>query len=87
MAKISMYDPSMFVWTDESGYDRRNNDRKYGYGLRGMRPVDHRILVRGVRYSAVPILSLGGIHDVFLLEGTVNGKRFEKLIRECLAHI
>ena len=37
-----------------------------------MRPVDHRILVRGVRYSAVPILSLGGIHDVFLLEGTVT---------------
>ena len=25
MAKISVYDPEMIIWTDESGCDRRNN--------------------------------------------------------------
>ena len=47
MAEVSIYDPSMLVWIDESGCDRRNSIRKYGYSVRGIRPVDHRILVRG----------------------------------------
>ena len=87
MAKISMYDPSMLVWTDESGCDRRNSTRKFGYSFRGIPPVDHRILVRGVRYSALPVISLEGIHDVYLLEGTVNGERFEKFLRDCLLQV
>ncbi len=87
MAKICMYDPSMFVWTDESGCDRRNSARKFGYSLRGIPPVDHRILVRGVRYSAIPVVSLEGVHDVYLLEGTVNGERFEKFVRDCLLQV
>lgn len=87
MAKICMYDPSMFVWTDESGCDRRNSARKFGYSLRGIPPVDHRILVRGVRYSAIPVVSLAGVHDVYLLEGTVNGERFAKFMRECLLQV
>lgn len=84
MATVCMYDPAMFVWTDESGCDRRNSARKFGYSLRGTRPVDHRILIRGVRYSAIPVVSLAGVHDVYLAEGTVNGNRFEQFVRECL---
>ena len=66
MAEISVYDPSMLVWLDESGCDRRNTVRKYGYSLRGMPMSDHRILVRGKRYSVIPIISLEGIHDVYI---------------------
>ena len=84
MAEISMYDPSMFVWLDESGCDRRNSMRKYGYGIRGIPPVDHRLLIRGTRYSAIPIMSVGGIHDVYLAEGNVNGCRFAHFINEYL---
>ena len=29
---IAMYDPSMFIWLDETGCDRRNAVRQYGYG-------------------------------------------------------
>jgi len=83
MAEFSKYDPAMFVWTDESGCDRRNSARKFGYSLRGIPPVDHRILIRGVRYSAIPVVS-SGVHDVFLAEGMENGSRFEKFVRECL---
>lgn len=78
MADVSIYNLSMLVWIDESGCNRRNSIRKYdGYSIRGIHPVDHRILVRGTRYSAVPVMSVQGIHDVFLAEGSINGDRFE----------
>ena len=46
-----------------------------------MRPVDHRLLVRGVRYSVVSAI---GIHDLYLAEESVNGERFEYFVRTCL---
>ena len=46
MADVSIYDPKMFVWLDETGCDRRNTLRKYGYmySLRGIPVCDHRLL-------------------------------------------
>lgn len=32
-----------------------------------------RLLVRGKRYSPIPVISLDGIHDVYVTEGTMNG--------------
>ena len=84
MAVISAYDAEMIIWIDESGCDRRNCTRKYGYSLRGLPARDHRILARGKRYSAIPILSMEGIHDVYLAEGAVNGEKFESFLEECL---
>lgn len=83
-AEVSVYDPSMLVWIDESGCDRRNCIRKRGYGIKGITPQEHRLLIRGKRYSAIPIISLQGIHDVCLLEGNVNGERLETFVRNCL---
>ena len=34
MADISMFEPKMIVWLDETGSDCRNSVRAYGYGLR-----------------------------------------------------
>jgi hypothetical protein len=84
MATISIYDPDMLVWTDESGCDRRHSARKYGYSLRGVPVHDHRILARGLRYSAIPVMSIEGVHDVYLAEGSVNGEKFEHFVEECL---
>ena len=84
MSEISMYDPSMFVWLDESGCDHRNLMRKFGYSIRGIPPVDHRLLIRGTRYSAIPVMSIAGIHDIYLAEGSVNGERFGHFIRKYL---
>ena len=72
MAEVSVYDPAMLLWIDESSCDQRNCNRKRGYSVRGMTPVDHRLLVRGTRYSAIPIMSLEGIHDLYLAEGKVK---------------
>ena len=87
MAQISPYDPSMLIWIDESGCDRRHAVRKWGYSVRGMPPTDHRLLVRGTRYSAIPVMSAEGLHDVYLAEGTVNGARFEEFITNTLLPI
>lgn len=70
---MAEYDPAMFVWIDETGCDKRNNMRRSGYSVRGIPPCDHRLLVRGTRYSAIPVMSMQGIHDVQIVEGSVNG--------------
>ena len=68
MEDISLYDLSMLVWLDENGRDDRNYRRKYGYCMRGIPPCDHRLLIRGTRYSAIPIVSVIGVHDVYIAE-------------------
>ena len=84
MAEISMYDPSMLVWIDESGFDKRDCVRKRAYSVRGMTPRDQRLLIRGTRYSAIPAMSVDGIHDVYLFEGTVDGEKFAEFVHNCL---
>lgn len=84
MAEISIYHPSMLVWLDESGCDRCNTARKYGYSIQGIPLCDQRLLIRGTRYSAIPIISTDGVHDVYIAEANVNGTRFVHFIEECL---
>lgn len=86
-ADISLYDVSMLVWLDETGCDNRNCRRKYGYSMHGIPPCDHRLLVRGTRYSAIPVVSLEGIHDAYTAQGNMNGERFAKFVRECVVPI
>ena len=74
---IAMYEPAMLVWIDETGCDQRSSLRRYRYSIRGIPPHDHRLLIHGIRYSAIPVMSLQGIHDVQVVEGTVNGEKFE----------
>lgn len=87
MAEISMYDPSMFIWIDETGCDKRNSTRKMGYSIRGITPRDHRILVHGTRYSGIGVMSLEGLHDVQIVEGTVNGDKFADFVTNTLIPI
>ena len=84
MAEVSVYSPRMLLFIDESGWDQRNRLRRYGYSIRGMTPQDYRLLVRGVRHSAIPVMSIDGILDVVLLERNVNGMRFEQFVPNCL---
>lgn len=52
MAYILQYSRDFFVWTDETGTDRRDQLRKFGYSLRGEPAVCCRILSRGTRISS-----------------------------------
>ena len=85
MHEISVFDPSMLIWLDESGCDRRHAMRKYGYSVRGTPVCDQRLLIRGIRYTTLPIVSLDGILDVLVTEGTMDGDRFINFIRNVLS--
>ncbi len=76
IAEISIYDPDMLVWVDESG---RNTVRKYGYSVRGIPLCDQHLLVRGI-----PVVSTAGVHDVYLAEGSVDGHKFADFVESCL---
>ena len=41
------YSSDMLVFLDETGADRRNISKKYGYSIRGKRPISQQLLVRG----------------------------------------
>lgn len=75
MAEISLFDPAMIVWVDESGFNHRNTISAYGYSLRGMRAIDHQ-LKYGVHINSTGMSYLG-IEDVYILEDTVDGDTFE----------
>ena len=47
----SLFNLDMMVFIDESGCDRRDAIRKYGYGLRGMPVKSQKLLLRGQRIS------------------------------------
>ena len=38
--------------------------RKYGYSIRGIPPHDHWLLLHGVKYSGIAVMSLEGVLDV-----------------------
>ena len=69
MAEISVFEPHMLVWVDETGSDQRNSIPTYGYSLRGMRAVRHQLKVSGQRINDIGVISTAGVEDVYLHEG------------------
>ncbi len=62
MSEVFNYRKEMFVFIDETGSDRRDHIRKYGYALMGQPPVYHRWLVRGQRTTAIAAISCDGVN-------------------------
>ena len=76
MCDMSVYSTNMFIFIDETGSDNRNALRRYGYSLRGKTPVNHALLVRGERVSAIACMSSTGLLDVKTITGTSDGDAF-----------
>ena len=89
MAEISLFHPDMLIWIDETGSDRKNSIRKYGYSLRGTPAQVFQLRVGGKCISAIPILTTRGIEDVYryTLTETINGERFEDFLCQYLLPI
>lgn len=87
MAEISMFEPEMIIWVDETGSSRRNAVRSYGYSLKGMRAVSHKLSVSGRRINAIGAISTEGLEDVYITEGNVTGEVFVTFVRNCLLPI
>lgn len=83
MDNISYFPKEMLVWIDETGCDKRDMLRKFGYAFRGQRAICSRLLVRGKRISAIAALSHEGIMDVSLTTQSVDGEKFCDFVRGC----
>ena len=84
MAEVLQYRKDMFVFVDESGSDRRDHARKFGYAIRGEAPVFHRWLVRGRRISAIAAITTEGVLSYELTQDSVNGDKFLDYVRGSL---
>ena len=88
--KSTIHGRNLCLWSryviciDKMSCDHRHSSRRFGYSIRGIPVCDQRIIVRGTRYTAIPVLSTAGIHDVFIGEGTMNGERFKNFVRDVL---
>lgn len=87
MAEMMTYDPEMFLWIDETGCDRRKLIRDYGYGIRGIPPIDHTLMLSGKRYSIIAIMSTDRVEDIYIHKDSVNGDVFLDFVRKCLLPI
>lgn len=84
-AEVSMYNSDMFVFVDESGCDRKDATRKFGYSLRGFPATSFRMISRGKRYSAIGIMSTTALLDYYITPGTVciDGDTFYSFVQSC----
>ena len=81
LSDCSVYTPEQLVFIDETGSDSM---RKFGYGLVGKRASTTTLLVRGVRYSSIAILTTEGIQDSYITPHNVNADKFEDFVDKCL---
>ena len=83
-AQCSNFSVDKFVWIDETGSDARSHARKYGYALRGLTPVTHRLHTRGKRVNAMAAISSTGLLASELTTSTVGRDNFYDFIRGTL---
>ncbi len=84
VSDVSIYNPDMLIFLDESGSDKRDCLRKYGYSLRGKPPICHNLLSRGEHVSVIAFLSTEGVLDCQVVHGSVNGDVFYDLVEKVL---
>ena len=84
-ANISCYPKEMLVWVDESGCEKRDLLRKYGYAFRGIRAECKRLLARGTRISAIAAMCWDrGLIDVEMTANSVDCEKFYDFVRGTL---
>ncbi len=84
MAQCITFSRDIFVWADETRADARDHVRRYGYAIRGMRPVCHRLLARREHINRIAAVSSTGIVALELTNGTVKGEKFFDFLRGTL---
>ena len=79
--------PEFFVFIDETGADRRDSMRRFGYSLRGKPARAQKLLWRGQHVSAIAAISMSGLLDCCTTLSTVTGPKFEEFVRQSLAPV
>jgi len=70
-SEVSIYIPEMLIFLDETGADRRNKLRHYGYSMRGKPIMNHQLLIQGEHFSGIAFLSINGLLDVKVIRGLI----------------
>ena len=81
MAEMSIYNPEMLIFLDETGFDKRNVLRRYAYSFRD-KPA--KLLVRGKHLNAIAFMSIFGIIDCHIEYGSVDGNQFYMCVQKYL---
>ena len=79
ISNMSVYIADMLVFVDETGCDRRNCLRKYGYSIRDKPALNHSLLVRGERISAIACMSVNGANGCQNSERNMYRRHFLRL--------
>ena len=83
-AEISIYSNEMFLFVDETGCDRRNALRKFGYSICGRPATCVKLLSKGKRYSAIAVMSTSSLLDCYVVDETVDGDIFYDFVQSSL---
>lgn len=67
MASVLQYPRNFLGWVDETGSDRRDQLRKFGYSVRGLTAVSHHFLTRG---TPIVAMSADGVETYELSSGS-----------------
>ena len=81
---VSIYNPDMLIFLDESGSDKRDYLRRHGYSLRGRPPVCHKHLVKAEHISLLTFMSTAGVLDCQVIHGSVDGDAFYSFVKKLL---
>ena len=81
---MSLFNPEMFIFLDETGTDHRDTLRAKGYSIEGKPAKKQQLLMRGVHVSVLCTMSMEGILSCKLVRGSVDGDVFCEFIEESL---
>ena len=87
MANLLQYPHDFLVWMDETGSDRRDQLRKFGYAIRGQPAICKQLVSRGTRISAIVAMSSDGVEAYELSLGSTNSKTLLDFVRGSLIPI
>jgi len=85
---ISLYNPEMLIFIDETGADRRNLLQRRGYSIRGQPARSHKFLCRGQHISLISAMPAKGVLDCKIVTESVTGDTFyDFMLSNLLAHL
>jgi len=70
---VALYPAKTLLFVDETGTDKTDAVRKFGYSLRGHPVKAQKLLVRGEHITAIAAISMRGLEALRIVRGSVDG--------------
>ena len=77
---VSLYAQDTLIFIDETGTNRTDTLRKFGYSLRGKPVRAQKLLVRGEHVSAIAAISTKGLLALKIVGGGIDGDMFYNFV-------